>query len=51
MADHMLARGGELKMNQRISKILLNDDKTVSSIYSHHYLDLAFLNRTGPQFE
>ena len=25
----MLARGGELRMNQRISEILLNDDKTV----------------------
>ena len=29
MADHMLARGGELRMNQRISQVLLNDDKTV----------------------
>ena len=25
----MLARGGELRMEQRISEILLNDDKTV----------------------
>lgn len=29
MADHMLARGGELRMEQRISQVLLNDDKTV----------------------
>ncbi|CAM9819271.1 unnamed protein product, partial [Sphacelaria rigidula] len=32
MADHMIARGGELRMNQRISKILLNDDKTVKGL-------------------
>lgn len=31
MADHMLARGGELRMEQRISQILLNEDKTVRS--------------------
>nr|AUE44553.1 phytoene desaturase [Sargassum muticum] len=32
MADHMIARGGELRMNQRISSILLNDDKTVRGL-------------------
>nr|AUE44546.1 phytoene desaturase [Sargassum vachellianum] len=32
MADYMIARGGELKMNQRISSILLNDDKTVRGL-------------------
>ncbi|CAM9212812.1 unnamed protein product [Ectocarpus sp. 4 AP-2014] len=32
MADHMLARGGELRMEQRISEILLNDDKTVKGL-------------------
>lgn len=34
IADYMIARGGELRMNQRISSILLNEDKTVSSIVS-----------------
>lgn len=29
MADYMLARGGELKTNQRVSKVLLNTDQTV----------------------
>lgn len=29
MADHMLARGGELRMEQRITEVLLNEDKTV----------------------
>nr|AUE44552.1 phytoene desaturase [Sargassum thunbergii] len=32
MADHMIARGGELRMNQRISSILLNNDKTVRGL-------------------
>nr|AUE44540.1 phytoene desaturase [Scytosiphon lomentaria]AUE44541.1 phytoene desaturase [Saccharina sculpera] len=32
MADYMLERGGELRMEQRISSILLNDDKTVKGL-------------------
>ncbi|CAM9183396.1 unnamed protein product, partial [Ascophyllum nodosum] len=32
MADHMVSRGGELKTNQRISSILLNDDRTVRGL-------------------
>nr|AUE44549.1 phytoene desaturase [Ishige okamurae] len=32
MADYMLARGGELRMKQRISKILVHDDKTVKGL-------------------
>ncbi|CAM9541346.1 unnamed protein product [Discosporangium mesarthrocarpum] len=32
MADHMLARGGELHMNSRISEILINEDLTVNGL-------------------
>lgn len=43
MADHMLARGGELRMEQRISEILLNDDKTVRSPSRHPLLQILAL--------
>lgn len=51
MADHMIARGGELRMNQRISSILLNDDKTVrifSLYYSPHPTRSIHVNQTLP---
>lgn len=46
MADHMLARGGELRMEQRIAEILLNDDKTVRSPSRHSLLEI-FTAATG----
>lgn len=47
MVDYMTARGGELRMNQRISNILLNDDKTVSILTVLQCYRVGLLSQFG----